>query len=66
MDEEALLRLLNALFLTFSERLATTEGREKTIERYGLKASRAVEDILVNLKTCTRWNLPYGTRNVLS
>ena len=29
MDEEALLRLLNALFSTFSERLATTEGREK-------------------------------------
>ncbi|MBL6932668.1 MAG: hypothetical protein ISR45_06930 [Rhodospirillales bacterium] len=49
MDKEGLNLLLNALFSPFRERLETTEGREKVVQRYGIKASRALEDVLVNI-----------------
>ncbi len=50
MDEASLHRLLNALFAPFKEKLATTEGRDMIVQRYGIKASRSLEDVLANLE----------------
>ena len=49
MNEKAMFLMLNALFASFREDLGTTEGREKIVQRYGIKASRAMEDVLSNL-----------------
>ncbi|NQU58207.1 MAG: hypothetical protein HQ513_13305 [Rhodospirillales bacterium] len=50
MDDAALKRLLNALFAHFRESFSTPDGREIIVGRYGLKASRALEDVLANLE----------------
>jgi len=50
MDEASLHLLLNSLFATFRERLATTAGREIVVQRYGIKASRALEDVLSSIE----------------
>lgn len=49
MDDAALRLLLNALFSQFRDNFSTPHGREMIVERYGLKASRAMEDVLANL-----------------
>ena len=51
MDSAALRRMLNALFSHFRESFSTPDGREIIVGRYGLKASRALEDVLANLET---------------
>ncbi|MBC8268873.1 MAG: hypothetical protein H8E36_09005 [Rhodospirillaceae bacterium] len=50
MDDATLQLLLNALFSNFRDNLATPEGREAIVERYGLKGSRALEDVLASLE----------------
>ncbi len=51
MNEVSLHLLLEALFHTFRERLATSNGREMIVQRYGIKASRALEDVLAKIET---------------
>ena len=54
MDAKSMHLLLSALFARFREDLGTSEGREKIVQRYGIKASRAMEDVLANLdKGCS-------------
>jgi hypothetical protein len=50
MDDTGLHLLLNALFSDFRDNLSTPNGREAIVERYGLKASRALEDVIANLE----------------
>jgi hypothetical protein len=50
MDDAALKRLLGALFSDFRDRFTTPDGRNAIVERYGLKASRALEDVLARLE----------------
>ena len=50
MDDAAMQLLLNSLFSNFRENLAIPEGREAIVNRYGLKASRALEDVLAHLE----------------
>lgn len=49
MDEAALYMLLNALFLHFRDRFSTPQGRDSIVNRYGLKASQALEVVLARL-----------------
>jgi hypothetical protein len=50
MDEDTLKLLLKALFSDFHDRLESTEGREMIVKRYGVTASRALEDVLTKLE----------------
>lgn len=49
LDDAALKRLLSALFSNFGDNFATPDGRKIIVDRYGLKASRALEDVLAKL-----------------
>lgn len=54
LEGKTITLLLNCLFSSFREDLDTTEGREKIVQRYGLKASRALEDVISSLdKGCS-------------